>query len=71
MASKGREKPSYIADPERRAYHRALRNIRAQVLGEFEKEMGETGFFGRLFLRFKIEKEIRKRCQAAPAPPRH
>ena len=70
MASRTRRNDSYIADPERRAYIRTLREIRNQVLREHEKEIAETGFLGRVFLRFRIEAEIWRRSREVQRPPR-
>lgn len=70
MARRTSQKNTYIADPHRRAYHQALRTIRMQVLHKYEKELSETGFIGRVFLRLKIEREIRKRAREIPEPPR-
>ncbi len=65
-----RKKATYIPDPGRRAYHQALRTIRMQVYREHEKEISETGFLGRVFLRLRIEREIRERSKNLKFPPR-
>ncbi len=71
MASRGRQKSSYVPDPERRAYYRARRTVRMQVLKEHEKEIAETGFLGRLFLRLRLEIEIRRRRRNIPESHGH
>lgn len=70
MAYGSRETSNRVADPERRAYLRALRTIRQQVLKEHEKKLAETGFLGRVMLRLRIEMEIRKRSREVPVPRR-
>jgi hypothetical protein len=69
MSRRGRQKGTYIADPERRAYLGAVRQIREQVLREHEKELEEAGFWKRLLLDFRIEREIKKRVQAEHITP--
>jgi len=64
MAGRRNDRGNYIPDPKRREYRRSLRNIRAQVLQEYEQEYSQTGFLGRVFLRLKIEKEIRRRARS-------
>ena len=63
-------KNSYIPDPERRAYHHALRTIRIQVMKEHEKDAAAASFLGRFFLRIRIEREIKRRMQAVSLPHR-
>jgi hypothetical protein len=69
MSSRGRQKSTYIADPERRAYLGTLRHIREQLLREHEKELQEAGFLRRILLNFRIEREVKKRMQAGSIPP--
>lgn len=68
MSRRGRQKASYIADPQRRAHLGALRTIRDQVLREHEKELNESGLWKRMLLRLRIEREIKKRMQEAGRP---
>ena len=70
MAGRTSRSSSHVADPVRRAYLSALRTIRTQVLKEHEKEIAETGFFGRLFVRLRIEREIRRRTRDLTPPHR-
>jgi len=69
MSRRGRQKASYIADPERRAYLGAVRQIREQVLREHEKELAEAGLLKRILLNFRIEREVKKRVQDAHITP--
>ena len=63
MASRGRRRSSFVADPDRRSYLAALRTIREQVLRLHEKELAEAGLLKRILLRFRIEREIKRRAQ--------
>jgi hypothetical protein len=72
MGRRGRQKTSYVADPERRAYLANLRAIRDQVFRDHEKELEEAGLIRRLLLRMRIEREIKSRAQEFSGnPPRH
>ncbi len=68
MAKRSMRKGSYVADPERRAYLHAIRTIREQVLRDYEKALSEAGLFKRILLRFRIEREIRRRSRGIPRP---
>ena len=69
MSRRGRQKATYIADPERRAYLGAIRQIREQLLREHEKELEQAGFLKRILLNFRIEREVKKRMQDAHISP--
>jgi hypothetical protein len=66
--SRGKSKGSYVADPQRRAQLSALRMIREQVLHEHEKELAESGLLKRLLIRFRMDREVKKRAEAASLP---
>lgn len=68
MARK-KSKGSYVADPQRRAYLASVRRVREQVNREHREELSKAGFFRRVLLLFRIEREIKRRLQGIEPPP--
>jgi hypothetical protein len=44
--------------------------IREQVLHEHEKKLAEAGLLKRLLIRFRMDREVKKRAEAASLPMR-
>jgi hypothetical protein len=61
--ARSQKKRTYIADPERRAHYNAIRTVRLQVYKEYQVTVAGAGFLRRIFLRIRIEREIRRRCR--------
>jgi hypothetical protein len=67
---KGRNKRSYVADPERRAYLAAVRTLRDQITRSRAQELKEAGLIKRVLLRFQIEREVKRRSRDLEASGR-
>lgn len=67
---KGRNKNSYVADPERRAYLAAVRTMRDQITRSHARELEEAGLIKRVILRFRIEREVKRRSRDLEASRR-
>lgn len=59
-----------MQDPERRAYLAALRKVQDKVHREHEDELKRAGFFGRIALRFRMDREIRRLSREIRPPAR-
>ncbi len=57
-----------VADGRGRAFSGSIDQVRAEVEQEFSAALCTAGFWRRIWLRFRIHREVRKRMRHA-APP--
>ena len=62
-------KTTIVEDGWRRAYRGSTRRVRDEVEAKYAEELRKAGFWKRILLWQKIEREIRERMKKIAPPP--